>query len=207
MSENRATIALAARYGLDCEAYRLLIQARTPYRVGYCCQLHPDELAILERSCPGVVLILSDRADEATDQVLAMRRELCCRLLAVLAAPDRLLVSTWNRAGVDGILVRSDGVDDLLTALEQVLAGGRYISQRLRCGLTPLSEAQLLRSARERSILDLLARGRSLAEAALELGISAETVEECADRIALRLGAHDRAQLILLAIREHLVAP
>lgn len=207
MDDNRATVAVAASYVLDCEAYRLLIQARTPYRVGYCCELRRDELVILAQSQPDIVLVVADEVDDAVRQVVSMGRETCCRLLTLLTAPDRRQLSAWSRAGVDGILYKADGIADLLAAFEQVLAGGRYVSQRVRRDLSPTEDAHLLLSVRERSILELLAHGHTLPEVALELGVSRETVEKYADLLAIKLGARDHAQLILLAVREQLVAP
>jgi DNA-binding CsgD family transcriptional regulator len=56
-------------------------------------------------------------------------------------------------------------------------------------------------SAREVQVLALAADGLSNPEIARELGLSALTVKSHLGRMTRRLGAHDRAHLVLLALR------
>ena len=61
-------------------------------------------------------------------------------------------------------------------------------------------------SAREVQVLALAADGLSNPEIARELGLSALTVKSHLARMTRRLGAHDRAHLVLLALRAGVIA-
>ena len=60
---------------------------------------------------------------------------------------------------------------------------------------------------RERDVLALVARGLSNAEIGSELYVSPATVKTHVARILTKLGARDRAQLIVIAYESRLVRP
>jgi DNA-binding NarL/FixJ family response regulator len=60
---------------------------------------------------------------------------------------------------------------------------------------------------RERDVLALVARGLSNAEIGTQLYVSPATVKTHVARILTKLGARDRAQLIVIAYESRLVRP
>ena len=102
---------------------------------------------------------------------------------------------TWVFTGVaDGQLqvgqpLRNES-DDLL------LPGGELVERR---------SAQL--TAREKEIVGLVAEGLSNSDIAAALTISHATVKTHVSRAMTKLEARDRAQLVALAYRHHLVEP
>jgi PAS domain S-box-containing protein len=60
---------------------------------------------------------------------------------------------------------------------------------------------------RERQVLTLIAEGRSTKEAALQLGISYKTADSHRSRILEKLGVHETASMVRLAIRAGLIIP
>lgn len=62
-------------------------------------------------------------------------------------------------------------------------------------------------SDRERQVLALVARGMNNAEIAETLGLSPLTAKTHVSRIMGKLGARDRAQLVITAYESGLVAP
>ena len=62
-------------------------------------------------------------------------------------------------------------------------------------------------TARERDILDLLARGYTNPEIAEQLGLTAKTVSNNISNVLLKVQATDRAKLMLLALEAGLGQP
>jgi DNA-binding NarL/FixJ family response regulator len=110
-------------------------------------------------------------------------------------------------AGARGYLGKDIGAGELLQAIRAVAAGKRYfakaIADKLLDGLGPDSGPRLL-SAREREIVRLVADGKSNAEAAKLVNLSARTVETYRIRIMRKLGCDGMAALMKYAIREGL---
>jgi DNA-binding NarL/FixJ family response regulator len=121
------------------------------------------------------------------------------------------------RAGASGFLVKDTRPAELLEAIRVVAAGdallspgptARLIARALRApevaaappALDPLSE-------RERQVLGLVARGLNNAEIADVLRLSPLTAKTHVSRIMGKLGARDRAQLVITAYESGLVTP
>ena len=121
------------------------------------------------------------------------------------------------RAGASGFLVKDTRPAELLDAIRTVAAGEALLSP----GPTASLIARLLRSAeapattggperlseRERGVLALVARGLNNTEIAETLGLSPLTAKTHVSRIMGKLGARDRAQLVIVAYESGLVTP
>lgn len=153
------------------------------------------------------------------------------RLLAAdedLAGVKVLMLTTYDtdehvvdalRAGASGFLVKDTRPAELLDAIRTVAAGesllspgptSRLIARVLRApdtaGLTATGGPEGL-SDRERQVLALVARGLNNTEIAETLGLSPLTAKTHVSRIMGKLGARDRAQLVIVAYETGLVAP
>ncbi|MEX1653133.1 response regulator transcription factor [Streptomyces pseudovenezuelae] len=123
------------------------------------------------------------------------------------------------RAGASGFLVKDIGPAELLDAIRTVAAGdsllspgptSRLIARILRApntGTTPAVGGLSGLSERERQVLALVARGLNNPEIADALGLSPLTAKTHVSRIMGKLGARDRAQLVILAYESGLVTP
>jgi len=60
---------------------------------------------------------------------------------------------------------------------------------------------------RELEVLVEVGRGLSNADIAARLNISAATVKTHVSRVLMKLHAHDRAQLVIVAYESHLITP
>ena len=116
------------------------------------------------------------------------------------------------RAGAAGFVLKTAESEDLETAIKTVLSGGVYLSADflksfgtavLREGV-PDKDGKLL-SARQAEILKLVALGLSTRAVALQLAISAKTVDVHKRVLMTRLGAGSTAALVKYAIRSGLV--
>ncbi|MXM62039.1 response regulator [Streptomyces sp. HUCO-GS316] len=122
------------------------------------------------------------------------------------------------RAGASGFLVKDTRPAELLDAIRTVAAGEALLSP----GPTARLIARFLRgpsaqpavpggpgglSEREREVLTLVARGLNNTEIAEALGLSPLTAKTHVSRIMGKLGARDRAQLVVVAYESGMVTP
>ncbi|WP_030441809.1 response regulator transcription factor [Actinoplanes subtropicus] len=137
-------------------------------------------------------------------------------LLAV-AGPPRVVVLTMHddlaharaafTAGAHGYLVKEAAADELLRAVETVMAGSRYLHAELGARLARAGHAALDElTRREQEVLELLARGYTNAETAAHLNVSLRTVEAVRAGLRGRLGTHSRAGMVEAAKRLGLLA-
>ncbi|WP_046726828.1 response regulator [Streptomyces humi] len=123
------------------------------------------------------------------------------------------------RAGASGFLVKDIRPAELLDAIRTVAAGesllspgptSRLIARFLRAPNTATTSAvggPSGLSERERQVLVLVARGLNNSEIADALGLSPLTAKTHVSRIMGKLGARDRAQLVIVAYESGLVIP
>lgn len=114
------------------------------------------------------------------------------------------LLSQWLNAGVDGILLKSCSSNDMKTAFEIVLNGGRYISPQTQAILAETPVVSELTS-RETEVLSLLASGHQNLSIADRLGISKRTVEKHRSSLMHKLDVTSVAELMTYALREGLL--
>lgn len=121
------------------------------------------------------------------------------------------------RAGAAGYLLKDIAPDDLRSAIRAVAAGGSLLSPAITAavmraaaeGATSRTDPSALAGLTEREIDVLTGIGRGLtnAEIASELFLSPATSRTYVSRLLAKLGARDRAALVVLAYETGLVRP
>jgi len=121
------------------------------------------------------------------------------------------------RAGASGFLAKDTRPTELLSAIRTVAAGESLLSpvatrvlisqylQGAEVATTP--ERIVLLTEREREVLVLIATGLTNQEIADVLFVSPLTAKTHVSRILTKLGARDRAQLVMIAYESGLVRP
>lgn len=108
------------------------------------------------------------------------------------------------RAGAKGYVLKDAEAQELLSAIRAVHAGQQYIPPTvgaklaLRMGIPELS-------ARELEVLNLMARGKNNQEISAKLSISESTVKFHTKNIMSKLGASDRSQAIITALKRGVI--
>lgn len=161
------------------------------------------ELARQER--PQVAIV--DVSGEAlgVHEVVQRLTDLGVLVVALGVAADVTAARELLRSGARGVLLRTQGVADLLTSVRAAAAGEPQPSSPLlqqvllsalsTPGATPAGEL----SARQRSVFELLGKGLSTREIAARLGLSGKTVESHRASLKKKLGAQTAAELLRLA--------
>jgi DNA-binding NarL/FixJ family response regulator len=141
------------------------------------------------------------------------------RILIFSDADSEKVVRYCLQAGVRGWILKSDRIDDLMTALEAlqpqnwILGAGTpaiLVHGRWKGKLDPVSGSTAAKapqlSRREREVLQLLAEGRSSKEVAIILDIAVKTAEAHRNNLMSKLNLHSTAKLVVYAVRNEVVS-
>jgi DNA-binding NarL/FixJ family response regulator len=122
---------------------------------------------------------------------------------------DAALAAEAFRAGGSAFLLKQSAGDELVQAIREILQGRAYLTPLIaKDTITVLMEAQKEESKltpRQREVLQLIAEGKTMKEAAGILHISTRTAETHKYEMMQVLGVKTSAELIKHAIRLHLV--
>ena len=180
-----------------------------------------DAVAVARRTRPDVFLmdIRMPTLDglEATRQITGDPDLTGTRIIILTTFDVDDYVHQALRNGASGFLVKDARPEDILNAIRVVAAGDALlapsVTRRLieRFTTTPAPThppAELTQlTEREAEVLILVAQGRSNAEIADHLYISLYTAKTHVSRILTKLGARDRAQLVIVAYETGLITP
>jgi two-component system, NarL family, response regulator NreC len=106
--------------------------------------------------------------------------------------------------------VRTTSVQELLEKIKQVHSGGGLVKELPRKSRTEWPDAATPAqprglTLREREVLKLLAEGCTVRSAASALGVSIKTVDAHKFNLMRKLGIHNKAELVMWAVRKRLV--
>ena len=109
------------------------------------------------------------------------------------------------QSGARGYVLKDAPADEIIAAIDVVMAGGVYYSQAVARHLVqPLLPSQLL-TPREKEILRAIALGKSSKHIARELDLSVRTVESHRLNIKRKLGIEGQANLIRFALEQNVL--
>lgn len=175
-------------------------------------RLHPD-VVLMDIRMP-VLDGIAATTEICADPELADTRV----LVLTTFEEDRYIVGAL-RAGASGFIGKGSEPDQIVAAIHAVHRGDALLSPTATrslidryvrpvdgsTGTVPAALHDL--TEREREVLTLIGSGRSNDEIATGLVISPHTAKTHVGRIMAKLGAHDRAQLVIAAYENGLVRP
>jgi two-component system response regulator NreC len=146
---------------------------------------------------------------EATPDVLAAAPD--AKVLVLSMQDDPRYVREAFEVGASGYILKEAADTEVVQAIREVAAGGRYVHPALGARLVA-AEAEARRkaeedplSAREREVLRLLALGHTNQQIAKTLYISVRTAETHRAHIMQKLRLSTRAELVRYALSEGLL--
>ena len=161
------------------------------------------DLVILDITMPGRSGL------DVLGDLVRMRPQL--RVLVLSMHPEDQYATRVLKAGASGYMVKESAPEELLKAIQKVLAGGRYVSSTLaeklalHLGENTERAAHEALSGREFEILLMIASGKTVAQIAGELHLSVTTISTYRGRILEKLNLTTNADLIRYALHSRLV--
>ena len=162
---------------------------------------HPD-VVVLDLAMPLLNGIDAARQIKQEDRSV--------RLVFVTMNEDPDLAAEAFRIGASAYLLKRSAASELLVAIREVMKGRSYVTPLVTSGLVGslLDQGERPKhelTPREREVLQLLAEGYSMKEAADMLNVTPRTIAFHKYRMMEQLGIRTTAELIQLAVKNHLV--
>lgn len=165
---------------------------------------HPDtDLLVMDVGLPG---------KNGIDILKSLREESArLKVLIVSMYPEDQYAVRAFRAGASGYLNKASAPEKLIEAVDQVIAGRKYVTPEIAQALIENLNAPEEGAAhdklsdREFQTLKLIASGKRLSDIAEELALSPKTVSVYRARILEKMGMSNNAELTHYAIKHGLV--
>lgn len=125
--------------------------------------------------------------------------------------PEEQYAVRMLRAGAAGYLTKASAPRELISAIQKVSKGGKYVTVSLAEKLAFELDASAEKpcherlSNREYQVMLMLASGQSVTEVGEELCLSAKTITTYRTRILEKMGMKKNAELTLYAVRNNLI--
>lgn len=137
------------------------------------------------------------------------------RILVVTDVNSEQVVQDCLATGVRGWIFKSDGMEDLTLAVEELLRNKPAFSKRVSdlimegylrrhnagSGLPEVSRL----TSREREVLQLLSEGRTNKEISTTLNVAVKTIETHRSHMMSKLKLHSVAELVMYAVRNDII--
>jgi two-component system, NarL family, invasion response regulator UvrY len=161
------------------------------------------DLILLDISMPGKSGL------EVLEEIKVMQPKLPVLILSM--HPEEQYAVRMLRAGAAGYLTKASAPQELISAIQKVSRGGKYVTLSLAEKLAFELDARAEKprherlSNREYQVMLMLASGESVSEVAEELCLSAKTISTYRNRILEKMDMKKNAELTLYAVKNNLI--
>jgi DNA-binding NarL/FixJ family response regulator len=166
------------------------------------------DIVLMDISMPGIDGI------EATTRVLEKHPDL--KIIALTMFCDEEYYYKMIQAGVSGYILKESGKEELATALDTVITGENYFSQKILHNILinlnnsksvkkPSGTQDLKLTRRETEILTLICQGLSNAEISDKLSLSLRTIEGHKSNLFSKTGVKNSVSLVMFSLKNKLV--
>jgi DNA-binding NarL/FixJ family response regulator len=215
LADDQALLRATFRILIDsCDDMEVIAEASDGAEAVKLARVHHPDVVLMDIRMPGTDGLA------ATSVICADPDLSATRVLILTTFETEDYVAQALRAGASGFLGKDVTADTLLEGLRTVASGDALLSPSATRSLitrfltSPAPGAHLAPAerladltVREREVMALAAEGRSNTEIAEDLHLSPLTVRTHIHRAMTKLGARDRAQLVVIAYQSGLVQP
>ena len=213
------SVALADDQALVRMGLRVLVESEDDLTLAGEAENGREAVSLIRRTRPDVVLM--DIRMPELDGIAALRQvgadPACAGVRVIMLTTFELDEYVFDalQAGAAGFLIKDTDPVDMLRAIRLVAAGESLLSPSVtRRVIASFTSRSALRrphprlaelTEREREVLGLIGEGLSNSEIAERLVVSQATARTHVSRAMVKLGARDRAQLVVIAYQSGLV--
>jgi DNA-binding NarL/FixJ family response regulator len=162
-----------------------------------------DAVALVTKHAPALIIMDADLSNGDFGSVERVRAASPnTRIIVLTDVDERGLVEEALRVGVGGYLLKNIQGSELCQAASAVLAGEMFVCQALVKRLLRAAEwkpSDIVFSAREEQVLQLLVQGKSNKAIAFQLAVSEKTAKHYLTTLMKKLNARNRVQVALFA--------
>jgi len=212
LSTSRPRILIADDHALIAEAFHKLLA--NDFDVVAIVHDGRSLMATAEALLPDVILVdIGMPLLNGLEAAQRIKRTLPdVKVIYVTINHDPGLVAEAFRRGASGYLSKTAAASELIAAIHSALSGDRYVSSLLSAGLTDsptqtreAASAEPQLTDRQIEVLQLLAEGKSMKEAAAVLNLTTRTVAFHKYRIMENLQLRNDAEVVQYAVKHHLI--
>ena len=158
------------------------------------------------RLAPDVVImdLMMPKKDgiAATAEIKSKRPETKIIILTTFATSDGITKAL--EAGATGAILKNAENASLVTMIRKVAAGERVLAPEVEELLQEDPPVEKL-TPRQAEVLESLSRGLTNKDIARQLGISDRSVDEHVEALLQKIGASNRTEAVVIALRKHLL--
>lgn len=163
-------------------------------------EANPD-IIIMDINMPGMDGL------ETSREIKSIKENM--KILVLTMHSDEEYLRVALETGIDGYVLKRAVDTELISAIKVIINDEKYIyptlAPLLHNGRTDIMEQKVELSNREKEVLSFIALGYTQKEIASELFLSIKTVETYRARIAEKIGASKRSDMVKYAIHNKLI--
>jgi len=210
----KPTILIADDHAIVRDGLQALLDSQSDYKVIGTAATGREAVRLVREIKPDLVIMDISMPElnglEATEQIIQISPKTRVIILSMHSGPEHIFRAL--KGGARGYLIKESAGKELFQAIKAVLAGRRYLSQKIDDILIddyirnrePADQKKPLGrlTSREKEILQLVVEGKSSREIAEILYLSPKTVETYRSRLMDKLEIRDLPGLVKFAIQE-----
>lgn len=211
---NKIRVAIADDHRLFREGLRRLLELESDIEVVGEAKDGAEAVDMILATVPDIVLLDINMPKMDGGQVVKHLKNagLVTKFVAITAYDDEEHLASLSALGINGYILKSSSMPDLISALHSVQGGESYVDPKVAGKLLSSfqkrkeeQEVMLLLTQREKEVLFWLSQGFNNAEISAKMVLSEKTVKNHVSHLLKKLGLNDRTQAAVMAWRMGLV--
>ncbi|MDR0649164.1 MAG: response regulator transcription factor [Synergistaceae bacterium] len=211
---NKIRVAIADDHRLFREGLRRLLELEGDIEVVGEAKDGAEAVDMVLSTAPDIVLLDINMPKMDGGQVVKQLKgaKLNTKFVAITAYDDEEHLASLSAIGINGYILKSSSMPDLISALHAVYGGESYVDPKVAGKLLSSfqkrkeeQDVTFLLTQREKEVLFWLSQGFNNAEISAKMVLSEKTVKNHVSHLLKKLGLNDRTQAAVLAWRMGLV--